>query len=139
MTKIHIQVPGVPRPQPRQKYNTQTGRNYAPGKHISTYKATIKVKAQEAMDGPYWRDCGVVMHVVFLFPRPQRMIWKTKPMPREPHTSTPDVDNVLKAVKDALTKIVYHDDAQVYKETGEKYYAAGDEDPHTEITVVKED
>lgn len=76
------------------------------------------------LDGP------VRLSVLALFPRPQRMRWKTRPMPREPFVSRPDASNVLKAVEDALEKAgVYRDDKQVWTATVEAVYCSGAETP----------
>jgi Holliday junction resolvase RusA-like endonuclease len=45
----------------------------------------------------------------------------------------PDLDNMVKAIKDACNGIVWHDDAQVVDERVSKYYA--DTAPHTVIVV----
>lgn len=39
------------------------------------------------------------------------------------HTKKPDLDNLIKAVKDSLTGIVYRDDGQICLETANKRYA----------------
>jgi Holliday junction resolvase RusA-like endonuclease len=58
------------------------------------------------------------------------MIWKRRPMPREPFVSRPDASNVLKAVEDALEKAgVYRDDKQVWVATIESVYCSGEETP----------
>lgn len=40
------------------------------------------------------------------------------------HTKKPDIDNVLKAITDALNNVAYADDAQIIKMVGEKHYDA---------------
>ena len=40
------------------------------------------------------------------------------------HTKKPDLDNLIKAVKDALNGIVWHDDSQVFLVTAEKIYVS---------------
>lgn len=45
----------------------------------------------------------------------------------------PDVDNMVKAVKDSLTGIVWHDDCQVVKVIAEKHYA--DTQPHITLEI----
>ena len=50
-------------------------------------------------------------------------------------TSTPDDDNLLKAVMDGLNRVAYHDDAQVVFGTAVKIYGAQDEAPKTMVTL----
>ena len=38
------------------------------------------------------------------------------------HTSKPDTENLIKAIKDALNKVAYYDDAQVYEIKAKKFY-----------------
>lgn len=61
-------------------------------------------------------DEGVCIWFNFVFPRPKshrtRKGGPKRTAPRT-HYSKPDVDNLIKLVKDALTGIAYHDDAQV--------------------------
>lgn len=44
----------------------------------------------------------------------------------------PDVDNIEKAVLDALNGIAYKDDARVHRTSGAKFYGAP---PRLEITI----
>lgn len=138
---IRIHVPAVPVAQPRQRHrlmkvgNKTFSQNYTPRKHpVRAFKARVRLAAKEAgeiavLTGPLRVD------VTFIMPRPGRLVWKTRPMPRVPHTSTPDRDNLDKAVMDALSGLLWNDDAQVCQGTVEKWIAAGDEEPHVEIVV----
>ena len=58
-------------------------------------------------------------------------------MPRLQHAVRPDVDNLSKAVFDALTGILWFDDSQIAAADSQKVVAAGDEQPHVEITVFQ--
>lgn len=141
MESIRFTVPGEPVPQPRQRHRI-TGRgpkafvqNYTPAKHpVNDYKQAIQKAAAEVFDGDPV-DAPLLLEVVFIFPRQAIKCWKTKPMPRYLHQQKPDIDNLLKALKDALTKIVWKDDCQVCKVSAIKWRAAGDEEPRTEITI----
>jgi Holliday junction resolvase RusA-like endonuclease len=46
----------------------------------------------------------------------------------------PDVDNIIKAVLDGLNGVAYHDDNQVIKVCGEKFYSA---EPFVEVEVAQ--
>ena len=112
--------------------------NYTPKSHpVNSFKAALKLFARQAYSGPLIGS-PIVLTIIFVLPRTKLLIWKTKPMPRVPHTARMrnDVDNLIKAVLDALTHILWSDDAQVYKVTSEKWIAAGDEPAHTEVTIA---
>jgi len=50
-------------------------------------------------------------------------------------TCTPDLDNLVKALFDALNKVVWRDDAQVVQLTCQKLWALPNEAPRTELIV----
>jgi len=65
------------------------------------------------------------------------MVWKTRPMPREPHAKNPDRDNCDKALMDALKGLAWNDDSQVCQGEIQKWIAAGNEQPHALVTITK--
>lgn len=137
---IEFTVAGVPIAQPRAKA-TRRGKGvhvYTPDNGIVGFKFDLKQTAKQLMDGPLLRgplrvDCE------FVFPRPSNMIWKTKPMPRVRKVTKPDRDNLDKAILDALTGVVWADDNQVCAGSIDKWIAAGDEAPHTLVTICEID
>lgn len=139
--KLVFVVPSLPVAQPRQQHRVATvhGRpmamNYTPSKHpVNQFKAAVQMACQLAYRGPVI-EAGVVLRVIAVFPRPKGMVWKTKPMPRVPKLSKPDFDNLSKSVSDALNGILWRDDAQVYDGGCAKFIAAGNEQPHVEISI----
>lgn len=148
---IHITlvIPAVPVAQPRPRASSFGGRvrvhevvsiKSADGSRkphpIAAFKATCRMAAQQAyskepLDGP------LSVRLVFVMPRPTAMQWKTRPMPRLPHAKKPDVDNLAKSVFDALTGLLWLDDAQIAACSIEKWIAAGDEQPHVVVEVSK--
>ena len=60
-------------------------------------------------------------------------------MPRQPHTSKPDGDNLEKSTLDALSGLAFLDDRQVWWVNRQKLIASGDEQPHVEIRIVTGD
>jgi Holliday junction resolvase RusA-like endonuclease len=132
-------VPVIPIAQPRQKHriiNTKDGKsfvhNYTAAKHkVNDFKATVRMAhgAPKIIDGP------VRLKVVFVLPRPKNKCWKKKPTPAYYHTSKPDLDNLLKSVKDALSGVAYRDDAQICELEATKVVAAGDEQPRVDVTI----
>lgn len=145
---IRFTVPAVPVAQPRPR--AVQGHNGHARMHevthiknadgtrkphpIAAFKATVRMAAEQAYQGPPLEG-PLRMTIVFVFPRTTSQIWKTRPMPRLHHTKTPDRDNCEKAVMDALKGTVFADDAQVCCGEVSKWIAAGDEQPHVEVTI----
>jgi len=128
-----IVVPGVPVAQPRQRH-TRNGHNYIPKSHaIWDYKSRIVKAFEETGADPIPRGTPVRLRVNFWFPRPKSKVWKTKPMPSYPHTSKPDVDNLVKAVADALNGRLFHDDSQIASVKANKSVCSGLSEPTTFI------
>ena len=77
----------------------------------------------------------VRLTVAFFLPRPKRLRiekWRTL---APAHLHAPDTDKLLRSVGDALTSVVYQDDAQVVEILAMKRYAAMDTPPHVTIRV----
>lgn len=138
MDDIRIHIPAVPVAQPRPRAVTVAGRSMIvgnPKRHpVTAYKATCRMAAAEAYSGPPI-DGPLAVSLLFVLPRPSAKRWKSMPMPREPHGKKPDFDNLAKATIDALNGLLWHDDAQLYEVRIVKTIAAGDEQPHVEMTV----
>lgn len=73
-------------------------------------------------------ETALLMRIAFFLPRP-----KTLPKKVMWHTKKPDLDNLAKAVKDALKGICYRDDSQIISLLTTKAYA-GDR-PMVVITI----
>ena len=141
--RIELNIPAVPVAQPRQRSAMIAGRmtNYTPVQHpVNAFKAAVGLAWQQQgcrqLDGPLSLD------VVFVMPRPQAMTWKTRPNPRCLHAKKPDLDNLLKALKDGLTACgAWRDDSQVACCHACKTYASGGErgeageSPHVEVII----
>jgi Holliday junction resolvase RusA-like endonuclease len=108
---------------------------YIPNDHaIHAFKASVRLAFREAYDGPP-HDGPVAIRAEFVFPRPSHMIWKTKAMNRSYKATRPDIDNICKGVLDALNRLAFVDDGQVFFMTATKLLAAGNEQPHTYIEI----
>lgn len=47
-------------------------------------------------------------------------------------TTKPDIDNLVKGIKDGLSKVIWHDDSQVISLVANKYYS---DKPRAEVTI----
>ena len=77
-------------------------------------------------------DCGVRLSVAFYLPRPKKF---QKRGSNPPHLTKPDLDKLVRSVKDALKSVAWHDDSQVVDVVAMKRYAGVDAAPHAEIWV----
>src|SRR5262249_53180511 len=112
---VHFRVAALPIAQPRPRAVAIRGHARvfgAPMKHpIHSFKATVRLAVEHVFHGPPLRG-PLYLAVVFILPRPGRLRWKTRPMPRCWHSVKPDADNLVKAVTDALTGLLWIDDSQ---------------------------
>lgn len=135
---VRFNVPCVPVAQPRPKATIRAGHaavyGAASSHPIHAFKASVRMAAQQAHHGAPLSG-PVSLLALFVFPRPTARVWKSKPMPREPKTTKPDVDNLVKGLQDALNQLLFADDAQITDCRVQKCIAAGDEQPHVEIEV----
>jgi len=131
--EIKIIVPGQPVPKARPRFSSKSGTAYTP-KRTKDYEAHIKkhIKplVKELLLGP------VHVHLNVVFKRPKYMQKNIYSHDLILHTKRPDLDNVIKAVLDALNSVL-NDDSQVCKISATKYYAEKDHEPRTEISISK--
>lgn len=117
-------VAGLPRKSPRPRGRMQRGfvQTYVPH-DADDWKTIVRVEARKAWEAA---DAGFIVRpwegplcvsLTFYFPRPKshfRVNGELKPNAPIWHTSTPDRDNLDKAVLDALTNLcIWGDDNQV--------------------------
>jgi Holliday junction resolvase RusA-like endonuclease len=137
-TEVRFHVGAVPVPQPRPRVVNVRGRAMAisnPKKHpITAFKMAVRAAAKKAHCGSLLSG-ALFLHVTFYMPRPQRMLFKRRPMVRCPHTCKPDLDNLVKAIKDCLSGLVWHDDAQVCYMSCAKLYVASGDSPGASVTI----
>jgi Holliday junction resolvase RusA-like endonuclease len=104
------------------------------------WKAQIVDAAVQAMTGQDMLDGPILLELVFWVTRPKshygtgRNTDKVKPGAPWAPTVKPDLLKLARAVEDALTGIVYRDDAQIITETLQKAYTA--RGPFTTIRAV---
>ena len=121
MTHVHFTWEGAPRGKPVPRF--QGSRAWYPSWY-SAYKESIAVPAAFASDTAF--EAGPVS-VAISFGIPMPKSWSKRKRAAHdatPHTSKPDVDNLVKGVLDAVTGIIFTDDAQVYSLTAVKWWTS---------------
>lgn len=148
LTRIQFRVHGVPVTQgslraflPRDK---KTGRlltkypivTHANKQQLRPWRDAVATEALRACGGRPLLDGPLAVQMRFLLPRP-------KSMPAELRTvrqrwqwawpwRKPDLSRCVRAVEDALTGVLYHDDAQIVRIATGKEYST---DPGLEVVV----
>ena len=115
-------VTGDPVPQPRPRVSTQGGfaRAYVPKAHpVHEYRKALQMAAIDA--GLRKTDEPVSVVIDAVFGRPKSHMNKSGVKPAAPSLPRPDVDNVAKAVLDAIGPIL-GDDTVVSRLVVEKSY-----------------
>jgi crossover junction endodeoxyribonuclease RusA len=79
-----------------------------------------------------WATLGVRVSIAFYLPRPKKHHTRGVFVP---HCTRPDVDRLTRAVLDALTHVVIHDDKQVTELLAGKYYAEVDGPARVDVRV----
>jgi Holliday junction resolvase RusA-like endonuclease len=125
---IDFFIAGIPKAQPRVKAYVRGGHAgvYTPDS-AETWKQ--EVRRQAAANAPESLIGGVVrVDLDFYLPRPKTHLDKHGvPKPKSPvwHCKKPDLDNLIKAVTDAITDTqrIWLDDSQICEITATKTYA----------------
>ncbi len=120
-------VPGVPVGKGRPKFARR-------GNHVqvrtpektANYEGLVKLVASQAMAGANLLKRPVALHLTLNMPIPASWSKKRQDLALRGligATVKPDVDNVMKALADAMNGIVYADDKQIVSATIVKQYA----------------
>lgn len=129
--EVSFFVAGEPKAQPRAKAARIGGfiRIYTPNT-AKVWKEAVAAAARKAL-GKRWAklEGPLSLNLAFSMPRPQAHYLKAGLRPDAPthHTKKPDVDNLAKAVMDALTDCgVWVDDDQIASLSVTKFYVSRD-------------
>lgn len=105
------------------------------GKQSVKFFVASKMEDEETepLEGP------IHLQIRFGIKLPTSQYRKRTPVPRKWRVKKPDLDNLIKLVKDACSGIVYLDDNQVVKISAEKIECAQGEKPFTKLRFVQLD
>jgi crossover junction endodeoxyribonuclease RusA len=116
-------VPGAPKPQGSKTYYGK-GRPVESCKDLPQWRQAVAFFAAQAKPALTPRPDAVVVAFEFVMPRPAYL-----PKTRTPeHTKQPDLDKLVRAAGDALTGILWEDDAQIarYSACSKRYAEPGE-------------
>lgn len=134
---IELTVLGEPKGKGRPKFNRHTGSAYTP---TPTIRAEQRIQTEWIHAGRPRLEGAVSLTIEIVLARPKGH-WKTDgslsaPGSRSPlPLKTPDADNALKLVCDALNGLAYDDDRQIVDMHARKRWARLGEHEHTRIEL----
>ena len=134
---IQFTVPGAVQAQERPRFSrTGFGVKTHDAPKSRSYKELVKAvawenKPEELMLGPLRLEVDVyLVPPKNLHTKPkQALITSGELRP----TKKPDLDNLVKGIKEGCSKIIWHDDAQIVEMVVRKFYAM---QPRAEVKVV---
>ena len=122
---LEFTIPGEPRPKGRPRASVVKGRvhMHTPEKTRAA-EQTLAARAmpfrpREPLEGPVHLDVIFVLPIPKSMPRWQRAALDAGSIQ---HTKKPDLDNLVKLLKDALNGLMWVDDSQVSSSTSQKCY-----------------
>ena len=125
---LSFEIPGTPVGQGRPRFTTINGhaKAYDPEKS-QNYKAYVRMIATQAMQAIDFKmiegACSIVIMAFFEVPKSKSKKFKLAALNnKEWPTKKPDVDNIAKAIQDALNGLVYKDDSNIVYMSVSKYY-----------------
>jgi len=123
---ITFTIPGKPVAKGRARAFVRNGHvaHYTP-KETADYERLVRETAQEAMIGQAPLDGPVALVVIALVPIPaswSRRRQQAAGAGATVPTSRPDLDNIVKAIKDGLNGVAWRDDSQVVELRARKSY-----------------
>lgn len=125
MNRVTFTIPGKPHAKKRPRFSRKIGRAFNPAENDKAETSIGYIAMQhfpQAIEGP------VIVEIVCTFAVPKS--WSKKKaaeLIHRPHTQKPDGDNLLKTVKDALNRIAWADDGQVFDARVRKYWGLSDQ------------
>ena len=132
--RISFFVPGIPKPAGSKRAFVRGGRAIITEdcKTSKDWRGDVKRFAVDAVTQQYtgtdaWQtlDGPLSLHVVFYMQRPKNHYRKNgelKPDAPYHHAKRPDATKLLRGLEDALTGILWGDDAQIVRQEVEKRY-----------------
>jgi Holliday junction resolvase RusA-like endonuclease len=125
MDAISFTIPGEPVAKGRPRSFVRNGRvgHYTPEK-TARYENLVKLAAQQVFDAPLEGGIGLVVYAHMSIPRSWSQKRKEAAFREEiTPAKRPDLDNIVKAIKDGLNGVAWKDDAQVVDVMASKRYA----------------
>jgi Holliday junction resolvase RusA-like endonuclease len=139
MSAIAFRVVGVPQPKGSMKAFQARGMKCPivteSNRNVRSWSQLVAAAASHRMSADHEAQLmlgALAVRLVFALPRPKAI--KARPVP---HIRKPDLDKLTRAILDALTGIVYRDDAQVVDLRISKGYAEPGAVPVVDVMITE--
>ncbi len=122
---LEFVVAGIPAPQGSKRAFVRGGRVSLVEScaRVKPYRALVSLAASQARtEAPTQQPVGIAIAFVFVRPKSHYTSKGELRAGAPTHPGKPDIDKLCRAVLDALTGILYHDDAQVVSLNASKRY-----------------
>lgn len=130
MNEVAFTVHGMPVPQgSKRSFTLPSGRSVLVDSNharLRSWRANVASAAAEAMSRHRLFLGPIALKVEFGFPRPAshfRRDGSLKPSAPAYHIQRPDIDKLMRALLDAMTGVVFRDDAQVFQSSEVRLWA----------------
>lgn len=133
-------VPGDPVGKGRPKFSTKNGfpRAVTPEKTVN-YENLVRMEYEKQCGSRFFRSDAALRMKIDVYRMPNKSASKKKRAEMIAGAirpgKKPDMDNIIKAIQDALNKVAYEDDNQIVEVFVRKFYA--DEPPRANITIER--
>lgn len=108
MSNVTFIVPGKPAPQ-GSKRHVGRGILIESSREVGPWRERVALAAHNAMNGRTLLDGPIAVRLALTLPRPKSAPKRTTP----PAVKRPDIDKLARAILDAITGTVIHDDSQI--------------------------
>jgi Holliday junction resolvase RusA-like endonuclease len=143
---VVFRVAGVPKPGGSKTafYNKKLGRSMIVDacKGNKTWRQDVKYSFLEKYPQFKVTESDLSLSIIFLMPRPKchygsgknadKLKESAPPFPAK----KPDITKLIRSTEDALTGVLWKDDAQIVSQAASKVWAEKDEQPGAIITVI---
>lgn len=128
MAEVEFYVEGRPAPQGSKRAFPNGGMTEM-SRYVKPWRNAVAAAAHTAAQGLPLIDEPVRLRVAFYITRPKKPKFPTRP------AVTPDLSKLVRATEDALTGLVWADDARVVSCLSEKFWATNDHPPGAFIRI----
>lgn len=110
--KLNLKMKPIPKARPRLgKYGTYTPKTTVDYEKAVQLAYKNQFKKEEPFENPVQMEITFYFQVPKSYPKKRRLQFAEGD---KPHTKRPDLDNLVKAMTDALNGLAYKDDSQIY-------------------------
>ena len=139
MEEVNFIIPGKPIGKGRPRF-AKSGHCWTPSKTVMYEQGIKQAYWMKYGARMYAADKALAVEIVLYYTRPKSMTKKNQLLAQQGLLRPivkPDVDNVIKAILDALNGMAFEDDRQIVQVTCEKWYDTTEENEGFAVVTIK--